>query len=146
MGYRWYQAQGVPPLFPFGYGLSYTTFELTDISVDPGERPGSAPITVGVTLTNTGRVAGAEVVQLYLGLPASTNQPPKRLVGFQKVKLEPGASEQIRIVVDPEATNHPLSVWSYCERNFTIPSGDYTFYVGTSSDDTPFHETFSVGA
>src|SRR3954453_23771630 len=85
MGYRWYQAQGVPPLFPFGYGLSYTTFELTDVSVDPGERPGSAPITVGVTLTNTGRVAGAEVVQLYLGLPASTNQPPKRLVGFQKV-------------------------------------------------------------
>jgi len=146
MGYRWYQAQGVPPLFPFGYGLSYTTFELTDVSVDPGERPGSAPITVGATLTNTGRVAGAEVVQVYLGLPASTNQPPKRLVGFQKVKVEPGASEQIRIVVDPEATNHPLSVWSYCERNFTIPSGDYTVYVGTSSDDTPFHETFSVGA
>jgi len=146
MGYRWYQAQGVPPLFPFGYGLSYTTFELTDVSVDPGERPGSAPITVGATLTNTGRVAGAEVVQVYLGLPASTDQPPKRLVGFQKVKVEPGASEQIRIVVDPEATNHPLSVWSYCERNFTIPSGDYTVYVGTSSDDTPFHETFSVGA
>ena len=87
-----YQAQGVKPLFPFGYGLSYTTFELTEVSVDPGERPGSTPITVGATVRNTGPVAGAEVVQVYLGLPASTNQPPKRLVGFQKVKVEPGAS------------------------------------------------------
>jgi beta-glucosidase len=60
------------------------------------------------------------------------------------VRIEPGASEQVRIVVDPEATNHPLSVWSYCERSFTIASGDYTVYVGTSSEDTPFTQTFSV--
>jgi beta-glucosidase len=144
MGYRWYQAQGVTPLFPFGYGLSYTTFELANVSVDAGDRPGSTPITVRATVSNTGPVAGAEVVQIYLGLPAPTNQPPKRLVGFQKVKVEPGATEQVRIVVDPEATNHPLSVWSYCERSFTIASGDYTVYVGTSSEDTPFTQTFSV--
>jgi beta-glucosidase len=146
MGYRWYQAQGVAPLFPFGYGLSYTTFELSDVSVDPGDRPGSTAITVRATVTNNGRVAGAEVVQVYLGLPASTNQPPKRLVGFHKVKVEPGASEQIQIVVDPDGTNHPLSVWSCCDHSFTIMPGDYTVYVGTSSDDTPFEERFSVGA
>ena len=81
-----------------------------------------------------------------MGLPESTNQPPKRLVGFHKVKVEPGASEQIQIVVDPDGTNHPLSVWSYCERRFTIPTGEYTVYVGTSSDDTPFTETFRVDA
>lgn len=112
MGYRWYQANGVPPRFPFGYGLSYTTFALQDVSVDAGERPGTDPITVRARVTNTGAVAGAEVVQVYLGFPTSAGQPPKRLVGFAKVQVEPGATERVEIVVDPAATNHPLSVWS----------------------------------
>ena len=88
IGYRWFQAQGIQPLVGFGFGLSYTTFDLADVSVDAPSGV-SAPVTVATTLTNTGSVAGAEVVQVYLGIPAP-GQPPKRLVGFQKVFLEPG--------------------------------------------------------
>jgi beta-glucosidase len=143
MGYRWFQAQGIAPLFPFGYGLSYTTFDLADVSVDAGQRPGSSPVTVRATVTNTGAVAGAEVVQVYLAVPAA-GQPPKRLVGFQKVTVEPGASGRVEIVVDPGATNHPLSVWSRGEHAFVVVPGEYTIYVGTSSDETPHQHRFTV--
>lgn len=144
VGYRWYQAQGIQPRFAFGHGLSYTTFEVGDVSVGTGT-PGESPITVTATVTNTGDRAGAEVVQVYLGLPEACDQPPKRLVGFRKVAVEPGASEQVTITIDPAATNHPLSVWSYAERAFVVPSGEFTVFVGTASDDTPFEERFTVG-
>ena len=88
IGYRWYQAQGVQPLFGFGFGLSYTTFDLTEVTVDAPDGV-SSPVTVTASLTNTGPVAGAEVVQVYVGVPA-LGQPPKRLVAFQKVFLDPG--------------------------------------------------------
>jgi beta-glucosidase len=144
VGYRWFQAQGIAPLFPFGHGLSYTTFEVSDVSVDAGQRPGWSPVMVRATVTNTGDVAGAEVVQVYLGLPPAANQPPKRLVGIQKVRLEPGAGSHVEIVVDPSATNHPLSVWSRGEHTFVTVAGEYTVYAGTSSEDTPFQHRFTV--
>jgi beta-glucosidase len=144
MGYRWFQSQGIASLFPFGYGLSYTTFELSAVSVDARDRPGSAPVTVRATVTNTGDVPGAEVVQVYVGLPAAADQPPKRLVGFEKVRVGPGASSQVEIVIDPAATNHPLSVWSRGEHAFVILPGEYTVYVGTSSEDTPSRHRFTV--
>ena len=144
VGYRWYQAQGIEPLFPFGFGLSYTTFELGDVSVDPGSRPGHGPITVRASVANTGTVAGAEVVQVYLGLPAELGRPPKRLVGFAKVRVEPGEAGQVEIVVDPAATNHPLSVWSDSAHDFVVAPGEYTVHVGTSSEDTPVREAFVV--
>jgi beta-glucosidase len=142
MGYRWFQAQGVEPLFGFGFGLSYTSFGLADVSVDA---PGGAnsPVTVTASLTNTGEVAGAEVVQVYLGVPAE-GQPPKRLVGFQKVFLEAGASQPVTITIDPAATNHPFAVWDYCTRGFQPVAGDYTIYVGTSADDTPHTATVTL--
>ena len=114
MGYRWFQSQGIKPLFPFGFGLSYTSFGLSEFLVSPARTDGKAPITVKVTVTNTGKVAGAEVVQVYLGIPV-TGQPPKRLVGFQKVFLNPGQSCEASITIDPAATNHPMSVWDYCK-------------------------------
>jgi beta-glucosidase len=144
MGYRWYQAEGIAPLFPFGYGLSYTTFEVAGVSVDAGAEPGTSAVTVRATVTNTGAVAGAEVVQVYLGLPAAAGQPPKRLVGFAKVRVEPGAGAEVEIVLDPAATNHPLSVWSRGEHAFVTVPGEHTVYVGTSSEDTPFAQTFTV--
>jgi beta-glucosidase len=94
-------------------------------------------------VTNSGDRGGAEVVQVYLGLPAA-GQPPKRLVGFHKVMVDPGASEQVEIIVDPAATNHPLSMWSRGEHGFITVPGEYTVYVGTSSDDTPFQHRFTV--
>ncbi|HEX5202274.1 MAG TPA: glycoside hydrolase family 3 C-terminal domain-containing protein [Actinoplanes sp.] len=146
MGYRWFQSQGIAPLFPFGHGLSYTTFGLSDISVDTGSHPGRSPITVRATVTNTGDAAGAEVAQVYLGLPNAAHQPPKRLVGFRKVTVAPGDSRPIEIVVDPAATNHPLSVWSRGDHAFVTIPGEYAIYVGTSSDDTPTQHRFTVAA
>lgn len=143
IGYRWFQAQGVAPLFPFGYGLSYTTFQIDEVDVDAGAEPGTSPVTVTAKVHNIGPVAGAEVLQVYLGIPAE-NQPPKRLVGFAKVRLAPGTSEHIRIFVDPSATNHPLSVWDCGRHAFVTPAGRYTVYVGTSSQDTPFTSSFTV--
>ena len=143
MGYRWFQSQGIKPLFPFGYGLSYTSFELSGFSVTPSKTDGKSPIEVTVTVTNTGKVAGAEVVQVYLGIPVQ-GQPPKRLVGFQKVYLEPNESREVTITIDPMATNHPMGVWDYYEHDFVVKPGEYTVYVGTSSEDTPYKGTVVV--
>lgn len=133
VGYRWHQTQGITPLFPFGYGLSYTTFSVDDVTVDGTTNDGTQPVVVRASVTNTGELAGAEVVQVYLGVP-SRGQPPKRLVGFAKVHLEPGETSHVEIVVDPASTNHPLSVWSDADHGFVVPHGEFTVYVGTSSD------------
>ena len=143
VGYRWFQSQGIKPLFPFGFGLSYTTFELSDLSVSGTENDGTQPSTVAFTVTNTGKVAGAEVGQVYLGIPVK-GQPPKRLVGFKKVHLEPGESQRVSIVIDPAATNHPLSVWDYCVHGFVVKPGEYTVYAGNSSENTPLTATVTV--
>jgi beta-glucosidase len=143
IGYRWFQAQGITPLFGFGFGLSYTTFDITDVSVDAPDGAG-APVTVAGSVTNTGPVAGAEVVQVYLGLPVE-GQPPKRLVGFQKVFVEPGESKPVRITIDPAATNHPFGVWDDCTRGFVTKPGEYTVYVGNSADNTPHRATLTAG-
>lgn len=143
VGYRWFQAQGIRPLFPFGHGLSYTSFAIEDFDVSEVETDGLHPLVVSAVVTNTGERAGAEVVQAYLGIPAP-GQPPKRLVGFAKVHLEPGESRRVEIVINPESTAKPLSVWNYEAGEFTIPVGDFTVYLGTSSADTPFTETVTV--
>lgn len=145
MGYRWYQAQGVAPQFAFGFGLSYTTFEIADLALSTTNTDGCAPVDVTVSVTNTGARAGAEVVQVYLGLPADTGQPPKRLVGFRRVALEPGASERVTVTIDPTATNHPLSVWDEGAHGFVVTPGTYTVHVGNASDHALLQETFSVG-
>lgn len=139
MGYRWFQANDIAPRFAFGHGLSYTSFDLSNVVVD-----GSADrVTVSATVTNTGDVAGAEVVQVYLGVPAD-GQPPKRLVGFHKIFLEPGASEAVELLIDASATHHPLSVWDVAAHDFVVPSGQFTVYVGTSSEDDRHMSTFTV--
>jgi beta-glucosidase len=100
----------------FGFGLSYTTLEIADVSVTAPDGA-KAPVTVTASVTNTGPVGGAEVVQVYLGIPVE-GQPPKRLVGFQKVFLQPGASEPVMITIDPAATNHPFGVWGLLHPGF----------------------------
>jgi beta-glucosidase len=142
IGYRWFQARGIAPLFGFGFGLSYTTFDITDVSVDAPDGA-NAPVTVTGSVTNTGPVAGAEVVQVYLGVPGD-GQPPKRLVGFQKMFVEAGNSQSVRITIDPGATNHPFGVWDYCTQGFVTKPGTYTVYVGNSADNTPHTATLTV--
>ena len=106
-GYKSFDAQAIEPLFPFGFGLSYTTFGLTNpaVSLAGGNR-----LTVNVDLTNTGTRTGAEVVQVYLSMPAGLSEPPRRLVGWKKVTLPPGGRENVTILVDgtPGAPLRPL--------------------------------------
>jgi beta-glucosidase len=138
MGYRWYEANGVTPVFPFGHGLSYTRFEYSDLKLrkafrreyGPSGWPGKGKhhsaggkhhsvllmlarlipvLTVEYTVTNTGERAGAEASQVYLRLPRQAEQPSKRLVGFEKVFLMPGESRRVTVEIDAGASNHPFS-------------------------------------
>ena len=147
MGYRWYQANGVQPLFPFGFGLSYTTFAYSGLSVAPTVDPqtGTTALAVTYTITNTGARQGAEASQVYLTLPPAAGQPSKRLVGFQKVDLAPGASQQVTVTINSAASNHPLSYWvpvnnapapGWSQGSWQTAPGNYTVHVGTSSADT----------
>jgi beta-glucosidase len=145
IGYRWYDANasgqcavvgGSNPCvaFPFGHGLSYTSFTVSAPSVVV---KGSA-YEVKATVKNTGATTGSEVVQVYLSLPASAStadvvQPPKRLVGFAKVELAAGASKEVVVSIDPAASNHPLGVWNKTSNSWTTPAGQYTVHVGRSS-------------
>jgi beta-glucosidase len=134
VGYKWYDSQGLTPLFPFGFGLSYTTFSLTNAAVKNNLASlSNSNFQVTFTLTNTGAMAGAEVAQVYLGLPASTAEPPKRLVGWQKVLLQPGAAQQVTIEVDVNDSSHPLSYWDVNSNAWLIAPGTYTVYLGNSS-------------
>ncbi|MGM5595487.1 glycoside hydrolase family 3 C-terminal domain-containing protein [Corynebacterium glucuronolyticum] len=136
MGYR---SPDITPAFPFGYGLSYTTFSLSDVSVS-----GSASgIKVSATVTNTGSVDGKDVVQVYLGIP-SEGQPAKRLVGFAKVFVAAGQSEKVEISIDAEASSHPLSVWDVAAHDFVVPSGEFTVYVSHDVTDDSNVSTFTV--
>ena len=135
VGYRWYDSRGIKPLFPFGFGLSYTTFSLSRLETTPAVTDGTRPIRVEFWLENTGRRAGAEVPQLYLGLPCATGAPPKRLVGFKKVWLDAGERAKLTLMIDPSATNRPLSYWDSGARGWAIANGTYEVYVGRSAGD-----------
>lgn len=144
IGYRWFDAEGIAPLFPFGHGLSYTTFAISALAVSPRVVDGTRPITVEFTVRNTGKRRGAEVPQVYLGLPASAGEPPKRLVGFEKVWLEPGQQRRVRVVVDPRAANHPFGVWDAGAQSWSIPNGVYRLHVGRSATDLAVTDTLMV--
>ena len=130
VGYRWYDAQNLTPLFPFGYGLSYTSFAFSDLRVAPSPLAGrGAPVTVTARVTNTGPVTGAEVAQLYLGDPAAAGEPPRQLKGFQKVTLRPGQSAVVSFTLD----RHDLSYWNDSANGWVVPDGGFRVYVGDSS-------------
>ncbi len=144
VGYKWYEAQGLQPLFAFGYGLSYTTFSISNLQLTP-DSPASNGFQVSFDLMNTGTRAGAEVAQVYLGLPTSTGEPPKRLVGWSKVLLQPGAQQHVTVTVDANSSSHPLSYWSTSSNGWVTAPGDYTVYVGNSSDNVTSAGTLTVG-
>jgi beta-glucosidase len=128
VGYKWYDAGHKPVLFPFGYGLSYTNFSYSALEITPGTTP-----TVHFTLENTGKRAGAEVAEVYVMMPRSANEPPKRLVGYEKLMLEPGEKRTITIQIDPLY----LSVYDETSRTMKVMHGIYTFAVGGSSQSLP---------
>ncbi len=144
VGYKYYDAKSITPLFPFGYGLSYTTFTLTNAQLTPAS-PVTNGFSVSVDVNNTGTVAGAEVVQVYLGLPVSTGEPPKRLVGWQKVSLQAGQTQNVTVQIDASSSAHPLSYWDNTAGAWQIANGDYTVCVGNSSSNVTVAGTFRVG-
>jgi beta-glucosidase len=129
-GYKWFDAQGIEPLFPFGFGLSYTTFRITSPTVGMA---GGAQLSVTVDLENTGTRTGAEVVQVYLSMPASLDEPPRRLIGWKKVTLPPGVTEKVTILVDGASSAHPFGYWNSAARSWAIAPGSYGVHVGNSS-------------
>jgi beta-glucosidase len=135
VGYKWYDAENKPVLFPFGYGLSYTTYSYSNLKVTPGKNP-----RVTFTVTNSGNRAGAEVAQVYASLPAAAAEPPKRLVGWSKVKLNGGESKEVTVDVDPKY----LSIFNVEHNGWQLLPGDYGFMVGGSSQSLPLKESVTL--
>ena len=128
VGYKWYDAENKPVLFPFGYGLSYTTYAYSDLKVAPGNGA-----SISFDVKNTGSRAGAEIAEVYAALPSSAGEPPKRLVGWSKVQLNPGESKHVQLTIDPKY----LSVFDEAANAWKLVPGTYSFMVGGSSQNLP---------
>ncbi len=148
VGYKWYDSKGYTPEFPFGFGLSYTTFQFSNVALVNNLRGSNPNFQVTFNLTNTGSVTGAEVAQVYLALPAGTNEPPKRLVGWQKVLLTPGQQQSVTVEVDENDSSHPLSYWDTTSSSWLTAPGTYTVYLGNSSAQSSLQTagTFQIGS
>jgi beta-glucosidase len=148
VGYKGYDRAGIEPLFPFGYGLSYTSFRYGRLAVHTPNRHAARlnKVHVSFRISNIGRRTGTETAQVYLGLPTSTGEPPKRLVGYAQVTLRAGKSANVRVKIDPAAPTHPLSYFDQASHQWRIAPGTYRMYVGTSERDTPLTATFAVSS
>jgi beta-glucosidase len=144
VGYRWYDAMHREPLFPFGFGLSYTSFRLQHLTISPREVSVSsgARALVTIDVTNTGQRDGAEVVQAYVGQPASNGEPPRQLCGFARVELKPGETRQVTMTLDARA----FSIYDTAAHRWISPEGRYRVMVGSSSRDLPLQGTIAVHA
>jgi len=131
VGYKWYDAENKPVLFPFGYGLSYTTYSYSGLKVTPGKET-----TLTFTVKNTGSRAGAEIAEVYAALPASAGEPPKRLVGWSKMRLNSGESREVSLTIDPKY----LSIFDESTDGWKLVPGEYSFMVGGSSQALPLNE------
>jgi beta-glucosidase len=135
VGYKWYDAENKPVLFPFGYGLSYTTYGYSNLTATPGGK-----VRLTFTVANTGKRAGVETAEVYASLPASAAEPPKRLVGWSKVKLNPAESREVVVEIDPRY----LSIFNIDQNAWQLVPGDYTFMVGGASSNLPLKQTISL--
>lgn len=132
VGYRWYETKNIEPLFPFGFGLSYTTFSLDKAKLSAKNIEAGKPVKVSVTLTNTGNREGAEVVQLYVSEKNPTVlRPKKELKAFKKVVLAPKAKSVVEFEVDSNA----LAFWDDKTHGWKVNDGEYVISLGTSSAD-----------
>src|ERR1700722_9747504 len=135
VGYKWYDAENKPVLFPFGYGLSYTSYEYSDLKVTSGQEP-----TVSFTVKNAGTRAGAEIAEVYVALPAAAGEPPKRLAGWSKLQLKAGESREVSVAINPRE----LSIFDESSNAWKQLPGHYTFMVGGSSQDLPLKQEIDL--
>ena len=141
VGYRHYDKYGIEPLFPFGHGLSYTTFEYSDLKISSKEVKKGQSVTVSLTVKNTGDRSGAEVVQLYLGDDdCSVERPVKELKGYSKIFLNPGEEKEIELLVDPEA----MMFWDKATGSWRAEEGQFTVNLGSSSRDIRLNGEFTL--
>jgi len=139
VGYRWYDMKKIEARFPFGYGLSYTTFEYSDLKV---EKKGDSEA-VTLTVKNTGKAAGAEVVQIYVGEPkAAANRPVRELKGFSKVFLKPGESRQVEVDLKSRA----FAFWDESTKGWKVDAGEFVIEAGSSSRDISLKTATSLEA
>jgi beta-glucosidase len=134
VGYKWYDAEKKPVLFPFGFGLSYTAYAYSGLAVTPGETT-----TVSFTVKNTGKRAGSEIAQVYASLPDPAEEPPKRLIGWTRVELAPGESKQVSVVVGRDR----LTIYDESIDEWKLVPGSYVVRVGGSSQGLPLQQTVS---
>jgi beta-glucosidase len=134
VGYKWFEATHKQPLFPFGFGLSYTTYAYSGLTVDDATR------TARFTVKNTGSREGTEIAELYVALPSAADENFKRLVGWQRVKLMPGESKEVSITLNPLY----LSIFNTSKNAWQLLPGDYKVMAGASSSDTPLDATLHV--
>lgn len=145
MGYRSYDARHTAPLFPFGFGLSYTSFRLDHLVVSPATVPAGNgcegdQVKVKVDVSNTGTRDGAEVVEVYVAQPAANVEPPRQLRGFAKLMLKAGETRTVSLTLDP----HAFSVYENAGQKWVSPAGTYEIFVGTSSRDLPLRKSVIV--
>ncbi len=133
VGYKWYDAKQKQPLFPFGFGLSYTAYGYSGLQLSAAQ--------VTFQVRNTGQRAGAEIAEVYATLPQAAGEPFKRLVAFQKIALDPGESKSVTLSLDP----HYLSIFNEDKNAWELVPGEYTVQVGGSSRDLPLSGTFRIG-
>jgi beta-glucosidase len=146
VGYRWYDATNTQPLFPFGFGLSYTTFKLSNLAVSPAKldtlsKLAHKRVRVTLKVTNTGSREGAEVVQVYVGQPAKNGEPPHQLRAFAKVLLKAGETKPVSLLLDGRA----FSIFDASVHHWITPDGSYEVLVGTSSRDLVLHARVAIG-
>jgi len=137
MGYRWYDAKNEVPLYPFGFGLSYTRFNYSNLRTSQG----TASIKVSVDITNSGKVAGAEVPQLYISYPKSAGEPPKVLRAFEKVFLAPGSTST---VIFTPLVAQDFSIWDVSVHAWAAVKGNFTLSVGASSRDIRLQTSLAI--
>lgn len=131
VGYRWYSSKKIKVQFPFGYGLSYTTFDYSDVKADKQEMTADQTLKLSVDITNTGSVAGAEIVQLYISdVKSSIDRPVKELKGFDKVYLEPGETKTVTFEIDTE----DLSYFDAEKHEWVAEPGKFKALIGSSSE------------
>jgi beta-glucosidase len=141
LGYRYYTTRHIQPLFPFGFGLSYTTFSFSNLTVSPRTASSDSPVIVSFDVTNTGQREGAEVAQLYVGDPsAKIERPARELKGYEKVRLEPGKTAHLTLALH----HRSLAYWDVTTNHWQVDPGKFVVYVGDSSENTPLRQDFEV--